>query len=148
MIFYLLFFSDPISEFRNNKISASIRRTQSLKRPNTSIAVQLINFAQEALKNSPKKESAKPLNNRVETNHNPVVDSRYISLLGTMGTVYVPKTLTTPIQTRQTVDERVRNLLNNNEALQSWDGTERERKNRLEIEKNMKLFEKICHNYL
>lgn len=118
-----------------------------MKRPNTSIAVQRINFAQEALKNSPKKESTKPQNIRLDVNQNPVVDTRYTSLLGTMGSVYVPKTGFTTIRTKEAVDERVRNLINNNEALRSYDGVEKERKTRFELDTNMKLFERLVTNY-
>lgn len=77
-----------------------------------------------------------------EEEANPVADNRYKTLLGTMTSVYVPKKSNT-----QNVNERVKHLISGNTALQSFDGVEKERKTRHEINSNMKLFEKLIRNY-
>lgn len=72
----------------------------------------------------------------------PVSDQRYTSLLTTMTGIYVPKQIELT-----NADDRVRNLIRSNKALQSFDGMEKERKTRFEIDTNMKLFEKLITNY-
>ena len=63
-------------------------------------------------------------------------------MINTMTVAYLPKEILP-----NAVDERVKSLIRSNKALQSFEGMEKDRRSRFEIDSNMKLFEKILSDF-
>ena len=118
----------------------------NLKRPNTSLAI-LRNHSgfNEHLKHTPlisEREETQISIKELTPRKNPVADERYTDLINTMTVAYLPKEILP-----NAVDERVKSLIRSNKALQSFEGMEKDRRSRFEIDSNMKLFEKILSDF-
>ena len=146
-IYSLLNLRSPIGSSENKNTFTKPK----LKRPNTSIAFHRIDPSKVDQQLLPQKSLAKPDVSKISAvdsepvqilDKDPVADQRYTSLLTTMTGIYVPKQIEV-----SNADDRVKNLIRSNKALQSFDGMEKERKTRFEIDTNMKLFEKLITNY-